>query len=102
VALTDIEFINSSKLGEQYLYKMMVGDYKQGNLYILSLNEKRDNILLDTTNKDLLDKVIDNVGEDSSIRFGTGFGSVTDIETGPDGLLYVLSFSDGILYKIYK
>lgn len=102
VALTDIEFINSSKLGEQYLYKMIVGDYKQGNLYILSLNEKRDNILLDTTNKDLLDKVIDNVGEDSSIRFGTGFGSITDIETGPDGLLYVLSFSDGILYKIYK
>lgn len=102
VALTDIEFLNSSKLGQQYLYKMIVGDYKQGNLYILSLNEKRDNILLDTTNKDLLDKVIDNDEEDDSIMFGTGFGSITDIETGPDGLLYVLSFNDGILYKIYK
>ncbi len=34
--------------------------------------------------------------------FGTGFGSITDIETGPDGLLYVLSFNDGILYKIYR
>ncbi len=102
VALTDIKFLNSSKLGEQYLYKMMVADYSQGNLYILSLNEKRDNISLDPTNNDLLDKVIDNDGEADSIRFGTGFGSITDIEVGPDGLLYVLSFNDGILYKIYK
>ena len=102
VALTDIEFLNSSKLGEQYLYKMMVGDYSRGNLYIFSLNEKRDNILLDLTNKDLLDKVIDNDVEADSIKFGSGFGSITDIENGPDGLLYVLSFNDGILYKIYK
>ena len=102
VALTDIAFINSSQLGEQYLYKMMVGDYNQGNLYILSLNEKRDNILLDLTNKDLLDKVIDNDVEADSIKFGSGFGSITDIENGPDGLLYVLSFNDGKLYKIYK
>ena len=49
-----------------------------------------------------LDKVIDNDGEAYSIRFGTGFGSITDIEVGPDGLLYVLSFNDGVLYKIYK
>jgi aldose sugar dehydrogenase len=102
VALTDIEFLNSSKLGEQYLYKMMIGDYSQGNLYIFSLNEKRDSILLDTADKDLLDKVIDNDGEADSIMFGTGFGSITDIEVGPDGLLYVLSFNDGVLYKIYK
>ncbi|HJU59880.1 MAG TPA: PQQ-dependent sugar dehydrogenase [Nitrososphaeraceae archaeon] len=102
VGLTDIEFLNSSKLGEQYLYKMIVGDYNQGNLYILSLNEKRDNILLDTTNKNLFDKVIDNNEEDDSILFGTGFGSITDVEIGPDGFLYVLSFHDGILYKIYK
>lgn len=102
VALTDIEFLNSSKLGQQYLYKMIVGDYNEGNLYILSLNEKRDNILLDTTNKDLLDKVIDEDQEDDSIMFGTGFGSITDLEIGPDGFLYVLSFNDGILYKIYK
>ena len=102
VALTDIAFINSSQLGEQYLYKMMVGDYNQGNLYILSLNEKRDNILLDLTNKNLLDKVIDNDVEADSIKFGSGFGSITDIENGPDGLLYVLSFNDGKLYKIYK
>jgi glucose/arabinose dehydrogenase len=102
VALTDIEFLNSSKLGQQYLYKMIVGDYNEGNLYILSLNEKRDNILLNTTNKDLLDKVIDEDQEDDSIMFGTGFGSITDLEIGPDGFLYVLSFNDGILYKIYK
>jgi aldose sugar dehydrogenase len=34
--------------------------------------------------------------------FGTGFEAITDIEIGPDGYLYVLSFDEGILYKIYK
>jgi len=34
------------------------------------------------------------------IIFGTGFGCVTDIETGPDGFLYVVSISEGQIYRI--
>ena len=50
----------------------------------------------------LHDRVIDTDHEASSIIFGTGFKGITDIETGPDGNMYVLSFDDGILYKIFK
>jgi hypothetical protein len=61
------------------MFKLIFGDYNNRNLYILSLNENRDNLLLDTTNKELLDKVIDNNAEAVSIRFGTGFGVISDI-----------------------
>jgi hypothetical protein len=46
----------------------------------------------------------DNEEQLESITLGTGFGVITDIETGPDGFLYVLTFdqeSDG-KGKIYK
>ena len=32
--------------------------------------------------------------------FGTGFGCVTDVVTGPDGLLYIVSLTDGTIYRI--
>jgi glucose/arabinose dehydrogenase len=32
--------------------------------------------------------------------FGSGFGGITDMEVGPDGYLYVLSFDRGMLYRI--
>jgi aldose sugar dehydrogenase len=44
--------------------------------------------------------VVDDNDELSSITIGTGFGSITDIKTGPDGFLYALSFDDGSIYKI--
>jgi glucose/arabinose dehydrogenase len=31
---------------------------------------------------------------------GKGFGRITDIETGPDGFLYVLTYEDGRIYRI--
>jgi hypothetical protein len=98
VALTDIEFITSSKLGEKYLNMLLIGDYNNGNIYIVSFDEKRDNILLDESYKNLLDRIVDNDEVDPLI-FGTGFGGITDLEIG---YLYVLSFDEGILYKIYK
>jgi aldose sugar dehydrogenase len=101
VGFTDIEFINSTKLGEKYHNILLIGDYNQGNIYIVSLDENRENILLDESNKNLLDKVVDNDEADSLI-FGTGFGGISDIETGPDGFLYVLSFKEDKLYKIFK
>jgi aldose sugar dehydrogenase len=46
------------------------------------------------------DRVVDNDDELSSILFGEGFAGITDIKTGPDGFLYVLSFDDGTIYRI--
>jgi glucose/arabinose dehydrogenase len=102
VALTDIEFMNTTKLGEKYYNMLLIGDYNQGNIYIVSLDNKRENIFLDQSNKNLLDKVIDDDDEANSLIFGSGFGGISDIEIGPDGYLYVLSFKDGKLYMIYK
>jgi glucose/arabinose dehydrogenase len=102
VSLTDIEFLNSSKLGIEYLNKMFVGDYKNGNLYFLSLNSDRDDLDINLYPRELHDRVVDSDEEYSSILFGTGFGGISDIETGPNGDLYVLSFKDEVLYKISK
>jgi aldose sugar dehydrogenase len=102
VAPTDIEFFNSSNLGERYTNNIFVGDIVRGNLYFFEVNENRDAISLDTTQQQagLSDLVVDSEDELSAITFGSGFGGITDIETGPDGNLYVLSFDDGIIYEI--
>jgi glucose/arabinose dehydrogenase len=102
VAPTDIEFFNSSNLGERYTNNIFVGDIVRGNLYFFEVNENRDGISLDTTQQQagLSDLAVDSEDELSAITFGSGFGGITDIETGPDGNLYVLSFDDGIIYEI--
>jgi aldose sugar dehydrogenase len=40
--------------------------------------------------------------ESESLMFGRNFGIGTDINTGPDGDLYVVSFSHGTVYKISR
>ncbi len=32
--------------------------------------------------------------------FGTGFGCMTDIKVGPDGFVYIVSLSDGTIYRL--
>jgi hypothetical protein len=32
--------------------------------------------------------------------FGHGFGTITDLQVGPDGYLYVLSYTSGAIYRI--
>jgi len=102
VALTGIEFLKSSKLGANYNNNIFVGDYNKGNLYFFKVNKDRTGIELDADQKSagLSDLVVDNNTELNAVKFGTGFGSITDIKTGPDGWLYVLSFDDGTIYKI--
>ena len=96
--ITDIEFLNSDKLGAEYSNNAFVGDIGYGNLYRFELNDDRTDFNLDSPGLD--DRVVDNDDELASILFGEGFAGVTDIKTGPDGLLYVLSFDDGTIYRI--
>src|SRR6266516_6190997 len=102
VAVTAIEFMKSSKLGAKYQNYMFVGDYKNGNLYMLKHNKDRTGIEFDNSQQSagLSDLVVDNKNELNAVNFGSGFNSITDIKTGPDGLLYVLSFGDGSIYRI--
>lgn len=96
--ITDIEFLNSDKLGAEYSNNAFVGDLGYGNLYRFELNDDRTDFNLDSPGLD--DRVVDNDDELDSILFGEGFARVTDIKTGPDGFLYVLSFDDGAIYRI--
>ena len=96
--ITDIEFLNSDKLGVEYSNNALVGDLAYGNLYRFELNEDRTDFNLEAPGLD--DRVVDNDEELDSILLGQGFAGITDIKTGPDGLLYVLSLNDGTIYQI--
>ena len=98
-ALTGLEFFNSSKLGAEYRNNLFVGDYNNGNLYFFKLNSTRTGLELNGLSG-LSDLVVDNPNELSEITFGTGFGGITDIKTGPDGFLYLVSINDGIIYRV--
>ena len=76
---------------------MFVSDIKNGRIYHFDLNEKRDGLVLSAK---LADKVADSDQETSELIFGSGFGGISDMDVGPDGYLYVLSFGKGSIYKI--
>ncbi|HXG07178.1 MAG TPA: PQQ-dependent sugar dehydrogenase [Nitrososphaera sp.] len=95
--ITDIEFLNSTRLGGQYAYNIFVGDFNNGNLYFFTVNKTRDG--LELSGNGLQDLVADDSTEAEAVTFGTGFGAISDIETGPDGYLYILAYS-GELYRI--
>ena len=46
------------------------------------------------------DNVVNKNESLDEIIIGSGFGCITDIERGPDGFLYVVSLSNGIIYRI--
>lgn len=105
VGVTDIEFLNSTKLGEKYDDNVFVGDINNGNLYFFEVNGNRTGVTFH--DRRLLDLVADPVkeGEDSelsSLILGDGFGRITDIESGPDGLLYIMTYEDGKIYRLKK
>jgi aldose sugar dehydrogenase len=102
IGVTDIEFLNSSKLGQEYKNNIFVGDINYGNLYYFEVNGSRTGIKLNPiiASDGLSDLVADDRRESSPITFGANFGRITDIETGPDGFLYILSYDEGKLYRI--
>ena len=94
---TALEFLNSSELGQQYENDMFVGDTSNGTIYRFQLNENRSAFVLEGA----LDDTVANTPEEAeNAIFGTGFGGITDIKTGPDGYLYILSFVDGALFRV--
>jgi len=96
VGPTALKFLNTDKLGKQYENDMLVGDAKFGNIYHFDLRDNRSRLAVYTP---LADKIAENVKELEKIIFGSGFAIVTDLEVGPDGYLYVLSYR-GEIWKI--
>ena len=92
---------HSSKLGDKYANNIFVGDIgvlTDGYLYYFEVNEDRTGLKFDSNSSNssssqtgLTDLVADNEQEMSAIALGNDFGGITDIETGPDGILYILT-----------
>lgn len=104
LGLTDIEFFDSSRLDDQYSNNIFVGDISNGNLYFLKVNDNRTGLIFDNTGIQG-DLVVNGEEELEDITLGSGFGGIIDIETSPNGFLYVLTFdqdSDGVgsIYRI--
>jgi len=97
VAPTAISFVNSDKLNN-YRNSVLVGDCNNGNLYKFELNQNRDGFVFKSPQ--LQDNVV-NIGDSmDEIILGTGFGCLTDIKEGPDGFVYIVSLSEGTIYRL--
>jgi len=97
VGVTAIEFFNSSAYGEEYRNDMFVATFNDGLIYNFNLDKDRKNLDL---NGKLTDKIANNDDELSDIIFAKNLSSITDLETGPDGFLYVVSPSKGTIWRI--
>lgn len=104
IGVTDLEFYNSSRLGNKFSNNIFVGGINAGDLYFFKIDDNRTGIRIDPSmsgHTDLTDSIADPQDDLSPALFARGFsGRITDIETGPDGYVYVLTYSDGRLYRI--
>jgi hypothetical protein len=96
-------------LGSQFQNDLFVGAatpiLQGGYLFHFDLTGNRNKIAVDDPR--LEDRVADNlakheISESESLLIGKDFGVVTDIETGPNGNLFVVSLTNGAIYEIFQ
>ena len=104
-----MKFIDSEKFAS-YVDRVLVGDcygYGTGHLYMFKLNSERTGFVFEDPR--LTDFVVNRILTDDrgvipepmdEIVIGQDLGCITDIEFGPDGSLYVVSFLNGRIYKV--
>jgi aldose sugar dehydrogenase len=109
VAPGGIGFLDSKALGRKYDRDLFMGGARDllegGHLFRIELSGNRRAV--DVDDPRLQDGVADNVNkweltESESLLFGRNFGVGTDVQTGPDGHLYVVSLSHGAVYEIHR
>jgi glucose/arabinose dehydrogenase len=98
-APTGILFPVGSTLGPDYDDVALVGDNNYSQIYAIPLNGARTAFDLAGI-PGLADLVSDSDAERDAVRFGQGFGAVTDLELGPDGDVYVVSITGGAIYRV--
>ena len=109
VAPAGIGFLDSRDLGRRYKGDLFVGgarDFLEGG-HLFRLNLTRDRRDIETRDPRLADSVADNINkweitESETLLFGRNFGVGTDVQSGPDGELYVVSLSHGNVYEIHR
>ena len=119
VAPAGVGFMDGGALGPQYNGDLFMGAARPflegGFLWRFNLTGNRQKIGVDDPRLD--DRVADNLNkpsatdpvanaqaivESESLLFGRNFGVVTDIKTGPNGNLFVVSLSNGAVYEISR
>lgn len=107
VAPSPIGFVRGRGLGPQFEGDLFVGASRttlsNGFLFRLKLTADRQHFAF--TDPDLADLVADNsdkfdLAESESLLIGRDFGVTTDIQTGPNGNVFVVSLSNGAVYEI--
>jgi glucose/arabinose dehydrogenase len=109
VAPGGIGFVDGSGLGAQFNGDLFMGGARNflegGHLFHFNLTGNRAMIGVDDPR--LEDRVADNnhkfdITESESLLVGTDFGVVTDIETGPNGNLFLVSLDQGEVHQISR
>jgi glucose/arabinose dehydrogenase len=109
VAPAGLGFLSGRGLGPQYEGNLFLGAARDvllgGHIFRFMLTGNRRAIAVDDPR--LEDRVADNLAkhditESETLLFGSGFGVGTDIRTGPNGNLYVVSLSHGAIYEIAR
>jgi len=109
VAPAGVGFMKGRALGPQYEGDLFVGAARTflegGHLFHFNLTGNRRKIGVDDPR--LEDRVADNfhkfdITESESLLFGRNFGIGTDIQTAPNGNLFVVSLSNGAVYEIFR
>jgi glucose/arabinose dehydrogenase len=104
-----IGFLASPALGRRYANDLFVGAATPltlgGHLFRFNLTNNRRRVAVD--DRRLRDRVADNnakhdITESESLLFGSNFGVGTDIETAPNGNLFVVSLSHGAVYEVFR
>ena len=104
-----IGFMNGRGIGPQYDGDLFVGlsvtNVMGGALFHFNITGNRRKIGVEDPR--LEDRVADNLTfydltESEEFLFGANFGVVTDIKTGPNGNLFVVSLTDGAIYEIFR
>jgi glucose/arabinose dehydrogenase len=104
-----IGFANTRALGDEFFGNLFVGfslpQPLGGPLFRFQLSGDRRELAF--SDPRLADRVADNLQplettESESLVIGRDFGIVTDIETGPNGNLFVLSLNRGTVYEIFR
>jgi aldose sugar dehydrogenase len=109
VAPAAIGFVGGRGLGSQFEGDLFVGGARtfleEGHLFHFNLTGNRRKIAVEDPR--LEDRVADNnhkfdITESESLLIGRNFGVVTDIQTGPNGNLFVASLTQGAIHEIFR
>ena len=98
IAPTSVLFFNSNKLGPEYENGLFVGSV-DGTLYHFPLDVNRSHLNLVGP---LADKIANNSEELQDVIFANRLGTITDLQVGPDGNMYILANykRDGTIFMI--